>query len=99
MVYMLYENFNALGWSLGQLALNRIPTINKLCGIEVPMYILILKSQSTFLNKHMKCIYWHEGFKEKENNDPTLEENNSVKLTKKFHTERDKVINVEDVTK
>lgn len=62
------------------------------------MYVLILKSQSTFLNKHMKCIYWHEEFKEKENNDPTLEKN-SMQLTKKFHIERHKVINVEDVTK
>lgn len=99
MVYMLHENVNALGWSLGQLTLNRIPIINKLCGIEVPMYVLILKSQSTFLNKCMKYIYWHEEFKEKENNDSTLEEKNSVKLTKKFNIERYKVINVEDATK
>lgn len=79
--------------------LNRIPIINKLCGIEVPMYVLILKSQSTFSNKCMKCIYWHEELKEKENNNPTLEEKNSVKLTKKFHIERSKVINIKDVTK
>lgn len=34
-----------------KITLNRILFINKLRDIEVPMYVLILKSQSTFFHK------------------------------------------------
>lgn len=34
-----------------KITLNRILFINKLHDIEVPMYVLILKSQSTFFHK------------------------------------------------